>query len=230
MKRIVACCLLVTAIAACQRICGDMQALTAGEAGAGGETGTAAGEGGASAGEGGTSTGEGGTSTGEGGAGGESGAPSGGACQMLTGPQIIDFNDTLSSSALGEIVSDAGDPIADTANKNYHENGSAPNQSGIGFRFKFSPCVDASGYDAISFNLSEQTPDGITVWVASTFDTGEKRPFGPNVDSTVVCVPLPADRTAISELRFEYDVPGTASGGKVDLLVDDVEFSTGACP
>jgi hypothetical protein len=236
MKRLMACALLLAGIYGCERICGDLQpvaATTMGGAGAGGE-GVTAGEGGAPpvppvGGAGGM------PSEGGGDVGGAAGAAGGVGCSAPPNASIIDFEDAPPSPALGEMVSDKGDP-ADAIlsemglNKAYHEGGGLPDTEGNGFTFRFEPCVDASDYAAIRFEARGATPAGIDVSIPPASASDSSIHFEPQRTAKIpVCVPVAEDQKTLRELRFNYAPRGSANP-EVDLYLDNFVFSPDPCP
>jgi hypothetical protein len=234
MKRLFACSVLLVGIYGCERICGDLQPLpetpAMGGAGAGGEGGVTAGEGGASPVPAGSGAG-GVPSEGGGGAGGAAGAVS---CSPPLTDTIIDFEDAPASPALGEMVSDGGDPadaiISEMGlNKVYHEGGILPNEGTFGFTFSFNPCVDASDYAAIRFEARGLTPAGVDVSISSASGSDESIHFPTQSTATTdACVPITEDfKNALRELRVTYTPGGSPSD--VDLSVDNFVFSPDPC-
>ena len=244
MKLIFATCLFAGAIAACDRVCGDLQPLATGGAGASaGEGGASAGEGGASAGEGGASAGEGGDMGGAGGVtngGGRAGSEASGAggvvCQMLTDPHIIDFDESgTSAPALGTMVSEAEGPEGRIesymGSKVYRETGEVKSNQVTGFSFQFSPCIaDAPGYVGINFDVrANQSSLGLDVSMTTASGTGASVGVAITDFWQTKCVPFAVigDPKAMERLIFRY--PISASSRAVDLYVDNLAFSSGGC-
>lgn len=258
MRRIVVCCLFVAGIAACERICGDMQALDV-AVGAGGDAGllpdamVGAGEGGVSSpsdgGEpsGGTSGGSepsGGTNDG-GSAGSVSSGTTGSTCTPPPSKEIIDFNDGLPSSALGKMVSDAGSPdgqivagnIDDNTSLVYHVDRMLSPPDVQGFAFRFKPCVDALLFGGIMFHSWGDTTTGavevsiITAANQSAPDSQRWVPFpAMSTMTNTVCLSLldVPDPQSVLELRFRYVPPKAPS--HLDVFLDNFTFRSEDCP
>jgi hypothetical protein len=240
VKRIVVGCLLVAGIAACDRVCGDMQALLV-TAGAGGEAGlpsdsvAGAGEGGVSSpSDGGAPSG----GTGDGGSGGtestSTSGTSGSACAQPPSAQIIDFDDGSLMSVLGEMRSDdGGQPqgTVDTMAQAYREiRYLASSGTEVGFTFQFNACVDASLYTGIEFLLQGSAPAGIDVSIITTANQSAAVHFDPD-DGPPKCIAFKDvdAKKEVLHLRFVYVRPQSPMSPYVNVVVDNLAFTQGEC-